>query len=113
MRAKSGSVHLKKRKKVLKSAKGFRGGRRRLYRVAHEAVMKAGLHAFASRKQRKRHMRALWITRINAVVRPYGISYSRFIHNLSQAGVGLNRKMLADLAFRDPAAFGALVESTK
>lgn len=113
MRAKSGTIHLKRRKRVLKKAKGFMGARHRLYRLAKSAVMKAGNHAFASRRQRKRQMRSLWIVRINAAVRSHGLSYSSFMNNLKKSGVELDRKALADLAVTDPAGFGALVTATK
>ncbi len=113
MRAKKGSIHLKRRKKVLKAAKGFMGGRRRLIRTALSAVMKAGNHAFASRRQRKRQMRSLWITRINAATRQHGLSYSRFMSNLARSGVQLDRKALAELAISDPAAFETLVTTTR
>lgn len=109
MRAVSGSVHTKRRKKVLKTASGFRGGRRRLYKTAKQAVMKAGLHAFFSRRQKKRQMRRLWITRINAAARPHGLSYSRLMDGLKKKGIEMDRKVLADLAFSDPEAFQQLV----
>ncbi len=113
MRARNGKIHLNRRKKILKTAKGFRGGRHRLYRTAKQAVMKAGMHAFASRRLKKREMRALWITRINAAARMNGISYSRLINNLKKASVDLDRKSLAQLAVSQPEAFKNLVESTK
>ena len=113
MRARSGTIHRKRRNKVMKSASGFRGGRHRLYRTARQAVMMAGLHAFASRKQKKRQMRALWITRINAAARLNGISYSALISNLKKASVEMDRKVLADLAVSDPEAFKSLVEATR
>jgi len=111
MRATSGKIHSTRRKKILKTAKGFRGARHRLYRIAKTAVMKAGVHSFASRKQKKRHMRQLWIVRINAAVRMHGMSYSRFIDSLNKAGVQMDRKVLADLALNDPGAFEGLVKS--
>lgn len=97
----------------MKQASGFRGARHRLLRIARSAVMKAGMHGFASRRQKKRHMRSLWIVRINAAVRPHGLSYSRFIHNLDRAGVAMDRKMLAELAIHDPSAFENLVKNTQ
>ncbi|MCB1175531.1 MAG: 50S ribosomal protein L20 [Leptospiraceae bacterium] len=112
MRAKSGKIHLQRRKKILKAAKGFRGGSHRLYRTANTAVMKAGQHAYNDRRQRKRHMRALWIMRINAAAREEGLSYSRFIGQIQKAGVELDRKALADMAMNDPAGFKALVQAT-
>lgn len=113
MRATKGSVHLKRRKKVLKAASGFMGGRRRLYRIAKSAVMKAGVHAFVSRRQRKRDMRRLWIARINAAVRPHGISYSVFMNGLSKKGIRLDRRMIADLAITDPTAIEKLVAAAR
>lgn len=110
MRAKKGSVHINRRKKIMKTASGFMAGSGRLYRSARQAVMKAGNHAFASRRQRKRHMRALWIARINAAAREHGLSYSRFMHQLSGAGIQLDRKSLADMAMNDPEGFKALVQ---
>jgi len=112
MRAKSGKIHLNRRKKVLKQASGFRGARHRLFRIAKSAVMKAGMHGFASRRQKKRLMRSLWIVRINAAVRPHGLSYSKFMNNLGKAGVQMDRKMLSELAIQDPAAFENLVKTT-
>lgn len=113
MRATNGTVHRKRRKKIMKAASGFRGGRHRLYRTANQAVMKAGMHGFASRRQKKRQYRALWITRINAGLREHGVSYSRFIDNLLKAQVQLNRKMLAELALSEPEAFAELVSTTR
>ncbi len=109
MRTRSGIVHRRRRQKIMKAASGFRGGRGRLYRVASSAVMKAGQHAYNSRRQRKRQMRALWIMRINAAARQHGFSYSKLIHALGQSQVILDRKALADLAMNDPIAFEALV----
>ncbi len=97
-------------KKVLKMAKGYRGGRRRLYRSAREGVDRALCFAYRDRKVRKRDFRNLWIVRINAAVRPYGLSYSRFINCLSKANIKLDRKILADLAVYAPADFARLVE---
>ena len=97
----------------MKAASGFRGGRHRLYRTAKQAVMKAGLHAFASRRQKKRQMRALWITRINAAARINDISYSRLMNSLKKGGIELDRKSLADLAVAEPEAFTRLVESIR
>ena len=111
MRAINGTVHRKRRKKIMKAASGFRGGRHRLYRTARQAVMKAGMHAFASRRQKKRQYRALWITRINAGLREHGVSYSRFIHQLSNSGIEINRKMLAELAMSEPEAFAEIVKA--
>ncbi len=110
MRAINGTVHRSRRDKVLKKAKGFRGARSRLYRTAQSAVMKAGQHAYNSRRQYKREMRALWIVRINAAARENGFSYSRLIHKLSQDGVTLDRRSLADLAMNNQEAFVALLK---
>lgn len=113
MRAKSGKIHLQRRKKILKLAKGFYGARHRLLRQATQGVLHAGQHAYVSRRQKKRQMRALWIVRINAATRQHGLSYSRFMSNLSKAGVLLDRKSLAEMAMNDPSGFQALVDSTK
>lgn len=113
MRATNGTIHKNRRKRLLKRAEGYIGGHHRLYRNARHAVMHAGQHAFASRRLRRREMRRLWIVRINAATRAHGISYSQFINMLKKADVQLNRKMLADLAFSDPAAFDALLESVR
>ncbi len=113
MRVKTTKIHHKKQKKVLKLAKGFRGARHRLYRVAKSTLMHAGQHAYNSRKQKKRNFRALWIVRINAAVRPHGLSYSKFIYLLKKANIKLNRKSLADLAYLQPEAFDQLVQQVK
>ncbi len=111
MRARSGPHSRKRHKKILKRAKGFNQGRRRLYRRANESVNKALQHAYRHRRTRKRDFRRLWIQRINAASREHGMSYSRFIHGLSQAGVEIDRKLLADVAVRDPEAFAAIAET--
>lgn len=103
----------KKHKKVLKLAKGYYGAKSKLYRPANEAVMRALRSSYAGRKQRKRDFRKLWITRINAAARMNDISYSRFINGLKNANVTIDRKMLADLAMNDEAAFAKLVEVAK
>ena len=103
----------KKHKKVLKLAKGFRGARSKQYRTAKQSVMRAMAHAFAGRKQIKRDYRRLWITRINAAARMNGISYSKFMNGLKNAGININRKMLAELAVNDSGAFSQLVETAK
>ena len=103
----------KKHKKVLKLARGYRGARSKQYRVAKQSVMKAMAFAFAGRKQTKRESRSLWIVRINAAARMNEISYSKLIHGLKVAGVNINRKMLAELAVSDPAAFTKLAETAK
>ena len=103
----------KKHKKVLKLARGYRGARSKQYRVAKQSVMKAMAFAFAGRKQTKREYTSLWIVRINAAARMNEISYSKLIHGLKVAGVNINRKMLAELAVSDPAAFTKLTETAK
>ena len=113
MRIKRSVNALKKRRKVMKAAKGFRGSHSKLYRVAKEAVMRSRRHAYIGRKLKKRDMRALWITRINAACRQNDISYSQFMHGLKVAKVDLNRKVLADLALNDSTAFAKLVETAK
>ena len=109
-----GAVNAKKRhKRVLKLAKGYRGARSKQYRIAKQSVMRAMASAFAGRKQRKRDMRKLWITRINAAARINDISYSQMMHGLKVAGVEINRKMLAELAVNDAAGFASLAEIAK
>jgi large subunit ribosomal protein L20 len=102
-----------RRKRVLKKAKGYYGARSKVFRVAKQAVTKSGQYAYRDRRQRKRQFRALWITRINAAARLHGLSYSRFIAGLNRAGIEVDRKILADLAVHDAAAFGALAEQAK
>lgn len=113
MRIKRGVNAVKKRRKILKQAKGYFGAKSKLYRAARQAVMKSGQYAYIGRKQKKRDFRALWITRINAACRTNEISYSRFISGLKKANVALNRKVLADMAVREPEAFAKLVEVAK
>ena len=109
-----GALNARKRhKKVLKLARGYRGARSKQYRVAKQSVMKAMAFAFAGRKQTEREYRSLWIVRINAAARMNEISYSKLIHGLKVAGVNINRKMLAELAVSDPAAFTKLTETAK
>ena len=109
-----GAINAKKKhKRVLKLAKGYRGARSKQYRIAKQSVMRAMASAFAGRKQRKRDMRRLWITRINAAARINGISYSQMMHGLKVAGVEINRKMLAELAANDAAGFASLAEIAK
>jgi large subunit ribosomal protein L20 len=112
-RVKRGVVARARHKKVLKKAKGYYGARSKVYRVAKQAVIKAGQYAYRDRRQRKRQFRALWITRINAAAREHGLSYSRFINGLRESGVDLDRKVLADLAVHDVDAFAALAEQAK
>ena len=103
----------KKHKKVLKMAKGFVGARSKQYRVAKQSVMRAMAHAFAGRRQTKREYRRLWITRINAAARINGLSYSKFMNGIKNAGININRKMLAEMAVNDASAFAKLVETAK
>ena len=112
-RAKGGPKTRQRRKKVLKKAKGYFGGRRKLYRTAKETVLRAGAFAYRDRKQKKRRARALWIIRINAACRQAGLSYSVFMAGLKRAGIGLDRKILADLAVTDPTGFAKLAETAK
>ncbi len=113
MRVKRGVAAKKRHKKYLKMAKGFRGSGSTLYRTARERVERSLCMAYVGRKLRKRDMRKLWIQRINAAARLNGLSYSRLIHGLSLAGVALNRKVLADLAVSDTAAFAKIAETAK
>lgn len=108
MRIKRGFKARRRRQKVLKLAKGFRGGRSKLFRTAADAVDKALMYAYRDRRQRKRDFRKLWIARINAAARMHNVSYSRFISGLKKAGVALDRKVLADLAITDPTGFAQI-----
>jgi large subunit ribosomal protein L20 len=112
-RVKRGVTAHARHKKVLDQAKGYYGARSKVYRVAKQAVIKAGQYAYRDRRQRKRQFRALWIARINAGARLHGLSYSRMIAGLNKAGVAIDRKMLAQLAFENDPAFGALAEQAK
>lgn len=112
-RAKRGTKARQRRKKVMRLAKGNVGGRRKLYRQARETVEKGLVYAYRDRRVRKRDFRSLWIVRINAAARLHGLSYSRFMSGLRLAGIGVDRKMLADLAIKDAAAFGAMAEKAK
>ncbi|MDG4656556.1 50S ribosomal protein L20 [Ectobacillus antri] len=112
-RVKGGTVTRKRRKKVLKLAKGFYGSKHTLYKVANQQVMKSLMYAFRDRRQKKRDFRKLWITRINAAARMNGLSYSRLMHGLKLAGIEVNRKMLADLAITDANAFAQLATAAK
>lgn len=103
----------RRRKKVLKQARGYFGARSRLFRTAREAVNRAQAYAYRDRRRRKRDFRRLWISRINAAARLNGVSYSQLIHGLDKAEIAVNRKMLADLAVRDPGAFTAVAEKAK
>ena len=112
-RVKRGVIARARHKKVLNAAKGYRGRRKNVYRVAKQAVMKAGQYAYRDRRQKKRQFRALWIARINAAAREAGLTYSRFMNGLKKASIEVDRKVLADLAVFDQAAFGQFVESAK
>ncbi len=112
-RAKGGFKTRRRRKKILKRAKGYYGAKSRLYRVATEAVDRALRYAYRDRRVRKREFRSLWIIRINAACRALGLTYSQFISRLKKANISLNRKMLADMAYNDPSAFNQLVEKVK
>jgi|Transcript_13061 large subunit ribosomal protein L20 len=108
-RIKRGNIARKRRKKILQLAKGYRGAHSRLFRVANQQVMKALRYSYVGRKQKKRVFRKLWITRINAASRVQGISYSRLIHNFKKSNIGLNRKMLAQIAVLDSSTFNELI----
>jgi large subunit ribosomal protein L20 len=112
-RVKGGPQTHRRHKKVLKRAEGFRGSRGKHFRAANETVMKAMSYAYRDRRNRKRDMRSLWIVRINAAARQHGLSYSQFMHLLQEKNVGLDRKMLADLAVREPATFERIVAEVK
>jgi large subunit ribosomal protein L20 len=112
-RVKRGVTARARHKKVLDAAKGYRGRRSRVYRVAKQAVMRAGQYAYRDRRNKKRVFRALWITRINAATREHGLTYSKFINGLKRAEIGLDRKVLADMAVMDKAAFAAIVKQVK
>jgi len=112
-RVKRGMMSLKKRRKVLKAVKGFRGARVTTYKAANEALLHSLIYAFRDRRVRKRDFRALWITRINAAARQEGLSYSRLMSGLKKEGLAINRKVLADLAINDQAAFAKLLQIAK
>ncbi|MFM2053182.1 MAG: hypothetical protein RL456_1219 [Pseudomonadota bacterium] len=112
-RVKRGVTARARHKKVLALAKGFRGRRKNVYRIAKQAVMKAGQYAYRDRRAKKREFRRLWIARINAASRSLGLTYSKFVAGLKKAKIDLDRKVLADLAVNDPAAFGSIVEKVK
>ena len=113
MRVKRGNVLRNRHKKILKLAKGFQGARSRIFKVANTAVMKALQYQYRDRRNLKRNMRRVWIVRINAAVRNYGLSYSRFVNLCKQQDIQINRKMLAELAVNEPEAFEVLVETVK
>ena len=112
-RVTSGTTAKARHDKVIKAAKGYYGRRKNVFRVAKQAVDKARQYAYRDRRVRKREFRALWIQRINAGARQHGLTYSQFMHGLSKAGIALDRKVLADLAAREPEAFGSVVEQAK
>lgn len=112
-RVKRGVTAHRRHKKILKLAKGYRGSKSKLYRVANQQVMKSGQYAYIHRKLKKRDFRKLWIARINAAARDNGTTYSRMVHGLKVAGVDINRKMLAELAISDPQGFTELAELAK
>lgn len=113
MRIKRGVNAVKKRRKIFRLSKGYFGSKSKSYRIAREAVMKSLMYAYIGRKRRKRDFRQLWIARINAAARQNGLSYSKFMYGLKKNGIDLNRKVLADLAVNDSAAFAALCEKAK
>ena len=113
MRVKGGPRLRRRHNKVLRTTKGQRGARHRLFRTANQAMMKAGVYQYRDRRNRKRDMRRLWIARINAAAREHGLSYSRFVFGLKSAGVEIDRKMLAELAVTDTNAFAQLVEMSR
>lgn len=112
-RVKGGTTTSRRHKKIVKSARGFKGARHKQYKRAKEAVLHAGQYAYAGRRLRRRDMRSLWITRINAALSPYDLTYSRFIFLLGKSGIDLNRKILAQLAVEEPEIFKELVEKIK
>ena len=112
-RVKRGTIARRRHNKVLSRAKGYYNARRNVYSVANQAVIKAGQYAYIGRKQKKRQFRALWIVRINAAARQFGLSYSRLMNGLKKANINVDRKVLADLAIHDIAAFGALADKAK
>ncbi len=112
-RVKRGTTAKAKHKKILNAAKGYYGARSRVFRVAKQAVIKAGQYAFRDRRVKKREFRAIWTQRINAAAREYGLSYSKFIHGLTLAGIAIDRKVLAELAISDKPAFAKIVEQAK
>ncbi len=113
VRTKNGPAKLARHKRVMKAAKGYRGGRSKLYRTAKVAVLRAGRYAYRDRRRRKREMRSLWIIRVNAAARARGMRYGELIHGLSKAGIALDRKQLSELAIHDAAGFDAVCEHAK
>lgn len=113
MRTTNAPARTRARRRLLRRASGFRGGRRRLYRTVVETLIRSGVYAYRDRRARKRDFHRLWIIRINAAVQQHGLRYSEFIHGLHQARIGLDRKMLAELAVSDPEAFAQIVQAVK
>ena len=113
MRTTRGSARTRAANRLFHKAKGFRGGRRRLFRTVKETLVRAGAYAYRDRRARRRNLHKLWIIRINAAVRQLGLRYSEFIHGLNEAHIGINRKILAEMAVRDPAAFEQVVGKVK
>ena len=113
MRIKRAVSAVKKRRKIMKQAKGYYGGKHRLYRIAKQQVMRSGYYAYVGRKQKKRDFRQLWIARINAGARANGMTYSVFMNGLKKLGIGLDRKVLSDMAIFDKAGFASLVDKVK
>ena len=113
MRIKRGVNAVKKRRKIMRVAKGYYGAKHNQYRLAKEQVMRSGMYAYVGRKNKKRDFRSMWIVRINAAARMNGLSYSRLMHGLKVAGIDLNRKVLSDIAISDPATFTSLCEKAK
>ena len=112
-RVRTGAARHRRKVRLLREAKGYRGARSKLYKTAKQAVIKAGQYAYRDRRQRKRQFRALWITRINAAARMHGLSYSRLINGMNRAEMEIDRKVLADIAVHDPDAFGVIAEQAK
>ncbi|MBM3999767.1 MAG: 50S ribosomal protein L20 [Planctomycetes bacterium] len=113
MRTRKGSARTQARRRLLKRAEGYVGGRRRLLRTAKETLIRAGVYAFRDRRRRRRDFRRLWITRLSAAIRQRGMAYNTFIHGLGLAGIELDRKMLSEMAIHDPAAFDAVVAEVR
>lgn len=113
MRTRKGSARTRAKRRILRAAKGYRGGRRNLLRTAKETVIRSGAYAYRDRRVRKREFRRLWITRINAATRERGLRYSEFIHGLQLAGIELDRKTLSEMAVHDPAGFDVVVDKAK
>jgi large subunit ribosomal protein L20 len=113
MRVKTGPIRHRKHKEILAKAAGFRQARRKRFKAANEAVLHAGQYAYVGRKQRKRSFRRLWIQRLNAAVREYGLTYAKFINALKQAKIAINRKILSDIAIGDPKTFEKIVEDAR